>query len=779
MRRIRFLKCVWIVLALSIALSSCRDEMEEHYKAPSWSKGSAWETLKSMGDYSTFLECVDLSGLKPILEGKGLSTVMAPNDEAFKAYFNANGISSPSSLTKQELIELVGLHIFYYAYDKQDLINFRPLEGDGATEEQLVQSAGLFHKFRTRCSFPTTTEYDKDQLKEVTVYHLDAMMPVFSHEMFESKQIDAKASYEYFYPNSTWNADEGFQVGNASVIEYEIPTDNGYIYTIDQVLEPMKTLYEELASRDEFSMYVDFVNRNSYYLYDEHLTSDFGSASNQLYLRYFRGMPYFAIEWYVSDYRSVLLNMYYSENVFAPKNSAFDSFFTNYWKGTGYEDYEDVKKRNPDAITTLLENTFLSGSSLFFPQDATQSENTSTYGDYFDFDYEGLAQEDRKLCLNGALYGVDKLIVPAMFESVVGPAYKYPDYSYYVSAISRSGLAGILSTDELEYTTIMPSNEQIERYGWILSSEFTLQELRDDGYANVSSDNLAKLVNGNTCSSSVDITAGAYQVFPTNQPWNYWYITADGKMTFSSSYSQLFYEPSTVVNYYNLEEIPNGSGSWSNGKTYKYSSDNISMDEMLIPPAEESSLRYYLAITPDANRPHYKFAQLMFKAGLTNKTATDGKLAIPFLADDRFVAFIPTNEVIEAAIAEGKIPGVVSDSNVDGFTVTDEIQLAAYLKIYFVPLSQNGISSYPYLNSGINGSDYVTMNRGYSLSEVDGEMPQRLKVGITTSGTTIKFGVKGFVPSTLVGEEVEVLPDYNYYPFAFGDGCAHYINGIL
>lgn len=778
MRNTRFQQLVLSILMSVLFLTSCTSEMEEHYEAPPWSRGSAWETLESMGGYNTFLECAELSGLKPILEGKGLSTVMAPNDEAFRVYFSNHSIGSPSELTKQELIELVGLHILYYAYDKQDLINFRPLEGDGATEEELVQSAGLFHKFRTRCSFPTTVEYDEDQLKDVTVYHLDATIPVFSYEMFKSKQIDAKSSYEYFYPNSTWNADEGFQVANASVIDYEIPTDNGYVYTIDQVLEPMKTLYDELSSRDEFSIYVDFINENSYYSYNAQLTADYGSASDQLYLRYFSGMPYYAIEWYLPDYRSVVFNMLNSENIFAPKNSAFETFFTNYWEGTGYVDYEDVKKRNPEAISALLGNTYLAGSPMFFPQDASQIEYTSIHGDYFEFDFDGLAQEDRKLCLNGTLYGVSELIVPAMFESIVGPAYKYPAYSYYVSAISRSGLSGILSSDELEYTSLMPSNEQIERYGWILSSNFTLQELGDEGYANVSSTNLAKLVNGNTSPTTFDIAAGKYQVIPTNQPWNYWYITAEGKMIFSSSFSQLFYEPSTLINYYDLEEITNESGSWSNGKTYKYSSANISMDEMLI-PSDELSLRYYLAIAPDANRPHYTFSQLMFKAGLTNRTATDGKLAIPFLADDRFVAFIPTNEVIEAAIAEGKIPGVISDSNVDGFTVTDAIQLAAYLKIYFVPLSKNGISSYPYLNSGIDGSDYVTMNYGYFSSGAEGEMHQRLKVGITTSGTTIKFGIKGYVPSPLVGVEVEVLSDFNYYPFAFGDGCAHYINGIL
>lgn len=781
MERIRFLRSFLGFFMMVFVLSSCSDEMEEHYEAPSWSRGSAWTTLELMGDYNVFLECAELSGLEPILKGKGLSTVMAPNDAAFQAYFSAHNIGSPSELTQQELIELVGIHIFYYAYDKEDLINFRPLEGDGATDEQKAQLAGLYHKFRTRCSYPSTIEYDEEQLKDVTVYHLDAMVPVFSYRMFETKGIDAKSSYEYFYPNSTWNGDAGFQVANASVTEYEIPTDNGYIYTIDQVIEPMNSLYNEIKTREDFSTYMDFLQEKSYYMYNEQLTTDFGSASNQLYLHYFMGMPYFDIEWYLTDYREVATNMMYVENVFVPKNSAFDDFFTSYWDGTGYLDYADVKKRNPAALDALLNNTYLPSSPTFFPQDATKSENTSTYGDSFEFDYDNIAQKDRVMCVNGTLYAVDKITVPAMFEAVVGPAFKYPDYSYYVSAISRSGLYGILSTDEIQYTTLMPTNEQIEKYGWIMSSDFVLQELGDDGYADVSSANLANLVNVNTSTTMVDLTSGVAQVVPTNQPWNYWYINTDGDLTTSNSFKTMFYEPATVVRYYHLEEIKNGSGAWSNGKTYSYYSDIAANEEMLM-PADDASLRYYLAITPDANRPHYRFADLMNKAGLTNKAATVGKDAIPFLANDRFVAFLPTNEVLDAAITEGKIPGVTAGATAEDYTVDSAELLAIYLKTYFVPLASNGISNYPYLNSGIDGTNYTTMNR---LNFVDSETGEfnRVNIGITTAGSTIKVGITNIdkVSSMFkfTGNVVEVLSDYNYFPFAFNDGCVHYINNVL
>ena len=78
-------------------------------------------------------------------------------------------------------------------------------------------------------------------------------MPVFSHHIFASKGIDAKKNYEFFYPNSTWTGDNGFNVSNASVKEYQIITNNGYIYNVDRVLEPLETIYDVLKKKSDYS----------------------------------------------------------------------------------------------------------------------------------------------------------------------------------------------------------------------------------------------------------------------------------------------------------------------------------------------------------------------------------------------------------------------------------------------------------------------------------------------------------------------------------------------
>ena len=213
-------------------LWSCEDKMDEHYEVPGWVKGSAWELLsdESMdGQFSMFLEAAERAGYYEIMNGRGLMTVMAPDNNAFTAYLSEHNYSTVKDIPARELKELIGFHLLYYSYNKGSMENFRP-EGEGAYDEGTeILDPGLYYKFRTRSSGEPTREVDPLTGKSVTVYHLERFVPVFSHYFFSSKKIDAKKNYEAFYPNSTWTGNDGFNVSEASVKEYGLIANNGYI----------------------------------------------------------------------------------------------------------------------------------------------------------------------------------------------------------------------------------------------------------------------------------------------------------------------------------------------------------------------------------------------------------------------------------------------------------------------------------------------------------------------------------------------------------------------
>ena len=210
MRNVMNRKRHWLLLLLlSPFFLSCEDKMDEHYEKPEWLKGTAWEVLSNEygGKFSMFLEAAELSGFKPILDGKSVATVMAPDNDAFAAYLEEHGYVSVKDIPTDDLKKLIGYHLIYYSYSKSDLENFRPEDSatskdDDDDDELGVLQPGMYYKFRTHSTSPITKEVDPSTNNTVTVYHLERFLPVFSHHIFASKGIDAKKNYEFFYPNS-------------------------------------------------------------------------------------------------------------------------------------------------------------------------------------------------------------------------------------------------------------------------------------------------------------------------------------------------------------------------------------------------------------------------------------------------------------------------------------------------------------------------------------------------------------------------------------------------
>ena len=735
-----------------LLLYSCENEMDKHYASPDWLKGSTWEVLEDRGNYSTFLKGVELAGYQPILEGKSLVTVMAPNDEAFAAYLSKIGKSSIEDLTKTELQKLIGYHLMYYSYTQDQLVNFRPSEGDAATDEQKLVLAGMYYKHRTR-SYEAPTMATDTSGNEITVYHNEALLPVFSYMLFNTKGIDAEYNYEYFYPNSNWTGQGGFNVSNASVDEYGVIANNGYLYMVDRVVEPLNTIYDELKGRPDYSTYLNLYDSYSYYELDEDLTTEFGNGTN-LY-RHLHEYPLadIACEWPVASIYAISTNSRLAYSVFAPSNSAFDGFMTDYWKPGGYNSLDEV---NSIAIRYLLRNSY-TAESLVFPEEIKNGDIINSYQMTIDFDVDAVPAANRVICQNGAFYGLNELEPPGMFRSVTGPAFQYKDLFWYLYMLDPTNLLVALSSTESNFTVLIPGNEQMKEGGIDLVEDELWSD--DDGdFAAMSNSVMTSIVNLHTVTGGQGINSSGTQVLRTNIPYTYWYLK-DGKITTSVLFDDYFENPGATVNFYQLTELTSDGGPWTNGKAYSYDSP-----EIFRPVLSTKSMQYRLAITQDATYPYYQFSKLLRDAGAVD--AVNGQII--FLVGTRCVAFVPTNQVVEDAIAAGLIPGVDTDGK-----VTDQNRLKAYLTCYFIPTEENGMTTYPYIGSGVNGQ------YGSMLSSSEGTSSKRVPVTIFDNGQKLSVQLDISMTGLGTGNKVDVVPDFDYFPFSYDDGGVHYINGIL
>lgn len=732
-----------------LAFQACEDDMDKHYETPDWLEGSTWDVLESKGNYETFLQGAELAGFDAILKGKAIVTVMAPDDDAFASYIKSDGKNSIEDYSTEELEKLIGYHILYYSYQKDDLINFQPTNDEHADEEAQETFAGLYYKFRSRSQEDPTTEIDSLG-EEFTVYHNERLMPVFSYEMFNTKNIDATYNYEYFYQNSSWSGSNGFNASDATVDEYEIVADNGYIYMVDRVIEPLETIYEEMASRSDYSRYIDLYDQYVYYSLDEDLTTDFGDGTD-LYLKHYDNLPDIGNEWPVSNYRNIATIAYGAYSIFAPSNSALENFFEEYWEPGGYTSLDDV---NEVATRYLIYNT-LYGASVVFPEEITNGDIENTFNVQISFNVDEVAAENRVMCSNGTFYGLSQLDIPPVFKSVTGPAFQNKSSYYYLYMLESSSLLDGMSSDETTLTTLIPSNEQMESYGISFIDDALWIESEGE-LSTMATSTMTSIVNLHTVTGGDEISTSGTQVLRTNNAYTYWYVK-DGKLTTSVLYSDLFINPSNSVDFCSLSEYTLNGENWSNGHVYAYDAE-----EMFDVLNSSTSAQSKLAITRDETYPYYEFSELLRDAGLVNTTDQE----ITFLAGTRCLIFIPRNEVIKTAIANGKVPGVETDG-----TVSDTDTLASYLKSYFISTNLNGITAYPYPGSGLSGN-FETLQE----NTVDGEN-QYTEIKIIDDGSSLK--VQRIQPEQSEGDVINVTSDYDYFPFAFDDAGIHYIDGIL
>ncbi len=753
-------------------LMSCQDIADDdHYKAPSWLKGNAWQVMESEGSYATFLHAIELTGFKPIVAGQSILTVMAPDDAAWATFLNQEGYTSVDEMWQRDPLQLkktVGYHLMYYAYDWQKLVNFRPNEGDGATAEQREQSAGLWYKHRTHSQDGMELVRGKleGQDTTLTVYHYERFLPVLSNRFFQTTGIAAQQNYEYFFPGSQWTVNgDGFQVANASVSgSAATVTDNGYLYHVSQVVRPLETIYQTLRQNPNYSSFISLYDRYAHFMPAATETSD--NVGKPVYLLSHSPLPNIAQEWMTTDYRAMSQLSSVGYTIFAPSNQAINSFFQSYWTSEG--GYETLSDLDPLVAEYFIKQSFADGNTIRFPEEIRQGLVETAFGTPITIMPEEV--DDRLFCENGVVYGMNQMDPPAIFSSVVGQAFRDTTFQCFLYTLDRSELLLSLASRNSNFMVLMPTNRQYNQSEPQMRLNQTTQgkllEVYSDengNFATMGAGQARSIVNIHTAQSNVGLGVMPLQVLETNVAFNYWFV-ADGKITTSARFNQQLnpaYTGNPFVAFHQLLPGFNtgiqGAPTWSNGMAYTYDSPDLFTEQT------GDGLEHLLAVGNDKNYEYYLFSQLLQKAGLVS-----GGL-LPSLASEgnRLVVFVPTNEAIRQHLSD--IPGCKSLSVADDYTLTGTVTstnktlLANYLRHYFLSSLMNTITTYPYPGSQMTGT-FMAMS---------GEKIDVVNDGLTARDMgTLSVGFHN-------QPRVAVSQKYHCLPFAFSDGCMQLLDGIL
>lgn len=735
-----------------LSLASCQREIDKYYEIPDWLKGNAYEVMEDRGDFSLFMKAVDRSSYASLVKGKGIVTVMAPTDDAFSAYLSKHNYSSVEDISQTELDKLIGYHLIYYSYTKQNFLFYNP---NGIDAE--LDVPGAYFKFRTksRDAISTAKDYASGGVMR-KIMHKDRFIPVISDYSLSGWQTSPKDEYEKMFPGSTYTGGtNSFNISNAGIVGDEIVTDNGYLYVIDQVLEPLETLYTEMSQEgSEYSKFAEMYDRFVKYEYDEDATTDYGNGDS-LFVHSHYSLPPIACEWTnltmgIPDYSQLHYLSAISFMILAPDNAAIDNFYQKYWAAS----FSSLDELNFVPLYYFMNehaNTYM--SKMFSATSLSQIINM-----YDIYDGSTIAEPSYvKVCTNGIFGGMKgNVITPEAFESPIAPALCNKDYNLFALIAHRGALINkIKSIYDTQFNVFFPNDQMLKRTEYngdfiqyskgnpyIINDEQVQVASAEDGtISNISSAQAQEIAGAHITDKVVSTrNANSEVIYSSYNDFEYLY-RVDDKIYSSAVWNSkaLGYEVSVPT-----VKLIKDYGDF--GASYALEGDNTTV--ALLPERANFKDR----VMQDRNMEDYKGINVYLNASNVGK----GDNAFSFIQGNRFIVLAPNNAAVMADITGSKnfpLTGTMDEKNM-------------YVMSLFIDVSASGLVDYPFPETG-----------------------RRTEKVLTTFGTKIVNGKKESITITLIneadgsmklrdskGNEANIT---SYFPYIYADGAAYAIDGVL
>ena len=734
------------------SLAACQSEMDKYYEIPDWLKGNAYEVMKDKGTFSTFMRAVERSSYADLVKGKGIVTVMAPTDEAFTAYLSKHNYSSIDDIPEVELNKLVGYHLVYYSYSKRDFLFYNP---NGVDNE--IQKPGHYFKFRTKSRDAISTVVDRANNDVVRkIMHKERFIPIISEYSLSSISASQKEDYETMFPGSVYTGGTGsFNVANASVIGDEVVTDNGYLYTINQVIEPLETIYAEMNKENsDYTQFAKMYDRFVVYQYDEDATRDYGNGDS-LFVHSHNILPPIACEWTnfynlsTPDYAQMNYLTSVSYAVLAPDNKSINQFFQKYWSAS-FSSLEEVN------FVPLYH--FMNEHAIRYGGGMIGAYALGSYivnNDIWD-DHQLAMPTDVKVCSNGILGGMkDNVITPEVFETPIAPALCNKDYNVFALLCHKGSLFDIFSKSlDKDFDVFFPTDEML------LCSEYNgdyIQYLKGKPY--IITDEQVQVANStdgtmsNATTSQAKAIAGAHiadgimaqkgeteMIYSTYNDYEYLYRKGNKIYSSATWNSERFDNEVSVAE---IELIK----SYNMGNAYALKGDKGTTSLI----ADQSNFKDRVKQIKGTN----DYSGFGIYLGMAS--VDDTEPAFNFLQGNRFIVFVSTQASVLADL-------IGSNPKFDRQAPQEERDM--FVKSLFVDMSASGLVDYPFATTGKNTEKVLTT---FGTKTVNGK-----KENITITLINKADGSMKLRDSK--GNEVNVT---SYFPYIYADGAAYVIDGVL
>ncbi len=548
---------------LLLMVTACLDDRFEKFDRPEWLQGKLYSQIREHADLSTFARCLELTGYDTIINVSGSYTVFAPTNEAFGLFFQENThFKSVEGIPLPQLISLVKIHIVQNPWSK---IQLRSLDVYGWIDTLDINNnkPGGFKRetllLNRNLKVGVTRDKDKNyqiidtlnsRWNRVILSDSRKYAPVFYKKYFDIYNKNT-SDYSFYFNRSFENASDIYYV-NSKITGEEIPAENGFVYKIDRVVEPLKNGYEILSNTTNAGSYSDFLHliyKFPTFIYNEEKTNNQPGAEQGLRVDslFEINFPNLTFNIFNEKTRAPLgtfglpndVSIRYHYGLMAPTNDAFKKFLDEYINGsTQWGNLENA----PTNIKRIIANSYMANAPIYRSDLRDGFYNGEK--DIVKIDESDIVQ--KQFGSNCSFIGLKNPIVPRAFISITGPIYRQQRFSLVMNVIEKTGLLAALKRQNQNYTFFVENDYDLSADSSLIynpiKDEFFLFQLAPGGgtRVNVGTKELRTLIlnhvgtekpNGIAHKEFIKNLAGNYLIFnnetgevsgmgPTTQGYN-------------------------------------------------------------------------------------------------------------------------------------------------------------------------------------------------------------------------------------------------------------------
>lgn len=274
----------WMVavgLGISSMLVACSDDYEYAREEPSQELlgASIYDCLLEDGGFTTFLRLIDDLDYRETLQRTGSKTLFPARDDAFERFFKSNqfGVGSYEELTVAQKKLLLNQATVNMAYLTEMLPNVGGATGptENVAIRRTTQSAyyDTIQICNDRELFANDNGYWRRFADKggITMVQEAPMLVQFTPQVMSARNI-TPSDFEII--NNGPSVAGTVYINGIPVIEPDKVCKNGYVHVLAEVLTPLRTMADAIATDENSRMFSKLLDRFSAPYYDAAATED-------------------------------------------------------------------------------------------------------------------------------------------------------------------------------------------------------------------------------------------------------------------------------------------------------------------------------------------------------------------------------------------------------------------------------------------------------------------------------------------------------------------------